>query len=681
MTKKTYADLTATTTVVATDLVATYAPPSGPLKKITADNFFGPGSWAIRGLTPAADKLAYFTGASAAALADLTAFGRALIGAAITPTNDDLLQYKTGAWTNRTPTQVKADMNLSLISNDRISVNTSDVGSRLQVYTSPGDGSSASGLYVEHYNSAAGAYGIESRVFPTCYGNVTHHYSDQGPAWQMDNVGNQSILVLANAENGAVRPGVKGTGAFISFVGYGVATPTVRSTLGYISPSLQFASNEPGNQWTFVNGVSLLAGLTETNRALTVTSLNTGYNSTFYGKINGPYMATDTDGGVALTIAKTSVGGGVGQSIINLGTGESLTMSNSGGRTAGFAANGYLGIGTVGGTYGIAVSLATANTALFASSGANHAQLRIDTGNTSQRAVVVLGSGFSTKWTFGKDTDDSFYIQQNAGAKVFQVSAASVVTLASTDASVFVSATSTGVLTLGASGKAVTLGNGNGAVTVGGTAAVVTLGSSGTVQFDTSSTVGWTGRTLLSSSADGVFGISNNAVSAYAYLAAETTNALSIRNSTNAQTLRVYNTYTDASNYERGEVTFSGNILKIQTAAAGTGTARAIQFGVGGTQWGINTSGHFVALANNAFDIGVSGTATPRTVYAGTSVVAPYVRTTATTVAALPAAATAAAGARAFVTDATATTFLSTVAGGGANKVPVVSDGTNWLIG
>ena len=35
----------------------------------------------------------------------------------------------------------------------------------------------------------------------------------------------------------------------------------------------------------------------------------------------------------------------------------------------------------------------------------------------------------------------------------------------------------------------------------------------------------------------------------------------------------------------------------------------------------------------------------------------------------------------AFVTDATATTFLSTVAGGGANKVPVVSDGTNWLIG
>lgn len=56
-------------------------------------------------------------------------------------------------------------------------------------------------------------------------------------------------------------------------------------------------------------------------------------------------------------------------------------------------------------------------------------------------------------------------------------------------------------------------------------------------------------------------------------------------------------------------------------------------------------------------------------------------RTVSTTVSGLPAAATAGAGARAFVTDASATTYLSTVAGGGSNKVPVVSDGANWLIG
>lgn len=50
------------------------------------------------------------------------------------------------------------------------------------------------------------------------------------------------------------------------------------------------------------------------------------------------------------------------------------------------------------------------------------------------------------------------------------------------------------------------------------------------------------------------------------------------------------------------------------------------------------------------------------------------------TVATLPAAATYTYG-KAFVSDANATTFASVVAGGGANKVPVYSNGTNWLIG
>jgi hypothetical protein len=38
-------------------------------------------------------------------------------------------------------------------------------------------------------------------------------------------------------------------------------------------------------------------------------------------------------------------------------------------------------------------------------------------------------------------------------------------------------------------------------------------------------------------------------------------------------------------------------------------------------------------------------------------------------------------GARAFITDGSSTTFAATVAGGGANKVPVYSDGTNWKVG
>jgi hypothetical protein len=47
----------------------------------------------------------------------------------------------------------------------------------------------------------------------------------------------------------------------------------------------------------------------------------------------------------------------------------------------------------------------------------------------------------------------------------------------------------------------------------------------------------------------------------------------------------------------------------------------------------------------------------------------------------LPAAGTAGAGARNFVTDANAATFNTVVAAGGSNKVPVFSDGTSWRIG
>lgn len=50
-----------------------------------------------------------------------------------------------------------------------------------------------------------------------------------------------------------------------------------------------------------------------------------------------------------------------------------------------------------------------------------------------------------------------------------------------------------------------------------------------------------------------------------------------------------------------------------------------------------------------------------------------------TNVAGLPTAGTA--GRRAFVTDATVTTFASVVAGTGGNGVPVYDDGTNWRIG
>ena len=62
---------------------------------------------------------------------------------------------------------------------------------------------------------------------------------------------------------------------------------------------------------------------------------------------------------------------------------------------------------------------------------------------------------------------------------------------------------------------------------------------------------------------------------------------------------------------------------------------------------------------------------------------APVQKTTVYSVAgtALPSASAVGAGARAFVSDATGTTFASAYIGSGANNVPVYSDGTDWRIG
>lgn len=54
-------------------------------------------------------------------------------------------------------------------------------------------------------------------------------------------------------------------------------------------------------------------------------------------------------------------------------------------------------------------------------------------------------------------------------------------------------------------------------------------------------------------------------------------NSLALRNFANAQTFNIYNTFTDASNYERGFVRWVANVLEIGAERAGTGTLRDVR--------------------------------------------------------------------------------------------------------
>lgn len=62
------------------------------------------------------------------------------------------------------------------------------------------------------------------------------------------------------------------------------------------------------------------------------------------------------------------------------------------------------------------------------------------------------------------------------------------------------------------------------------------------------------------------------------FLCRDAANILGIRNGANPQAFRVYNTYTDGSNYERGAVTWAGNSLFISTERSGAGIARSLVF-------------------------------------------------------------------------------------------------------
>jgi hypothetical protein len=201
---------------------------------------------------------------------------------------------------------------------------------------------------------------------------------------------------------------------------------------------------------------------------------------------------------------------------------------------------------------------------------------------------------------------------------------------------------------------------------------------------------------------------------------------LAQRNSTNAQTFRVYNTYTDASNGEWGAFDWQGtaNVLSVGTKMNGTGVARNMQFLIGGVNkldYGQSTTGVWTVAASmfstGAFQAGAASyfawngrtlsrapsdgvltlsnnaeTDFSRLQFGGTTSsfpalkrfgTAPAIRLADDTVGAaavLTACASAGEGALAVVTDSNTNTWGATVAGSGSNHVLAYCNGTNWTV-
>jgi hypothetical protein len=124
----------------------------------------------------------------------------------------------------------------------------------------------------------------------------------------------------------------------------------------------------------------------------------------------------------------------------------------------------------------------------------------------------------------------------------------------------------------------------------------------------------------------------SNGSTADLWVGRDAANTLAQRNGVNAQTFNLYNTYTSGSVYERVSLSAQGTYFNLAPSTTGA-TLRPLLISHGATAY-----------------------------------------------AALPAASTC-EGARAYVTDSVLNTFGAIVAGGGANKTVVWSNGTNWLVG
>ena len=107
--------------------------------------------------------------------------------------------------------------------------------------------------------------------------------------------------------------------------------------------------------------------------------------------------------------------------------------------------------------------------------------------------------------------------------------------------------------------------------------------------------VGIGGTQLIFSSAGNIRWSSTSSITGTGdlFLLRDAANTLAQRNGTNAQAFRLYNTFTDSANFERGFMRWNANTLEIGTEAGGTGTARALT--INSANLTVNTNGLFAA--------------------------------------------------------------------------------------
>lgn len=165
----------------------------------------------------------------------------------------------------------------------------------------------------------------------------------------------------------------------------------------------------------------------------------------------------------------------------------------------------------------------------------------------------------------------------------------------------------TGAVVISDGTSALTIDSTNGATTFGQTPAIIMQTSNALIMRHGNSDA--LGVRAVSGASDPRLDFLNTSNAIQVRLTIDAANTLAQRNGTNAQGFNLYNTFTDASNYERSFRRYVSNALEIGHEAAGTGTgAREIRFiSNGATRLSINTSGDTVVSLGRSLFLGASG--------------------------------------------------------------------------
>ena len=103
--------------------------------------------------------------------------------------------------------------------------------------------------------------------------------------------------------------------------------------------------------------------------------------------------------------------------------------------------------------------------------------------------------------------------------------------------------------------------------------------------------IGWSSRAVMRSPTDGTMALRNFAETISVEQVVEANDIIAQRRGTNAQISRIYNTFTDASNYERVAFKWVSNAFIISPENAGTGLDRILRLGANSVIDIDNTSG------------------------------------------------------------------------------------------